>query len=149
MSRSVYSPMLKSQPIHAEKNRSREVRLLKKPYRLAELFCGCGGFSHGFALTSRFSVELGSDLSDTFCETFQSNHRRANGSPPLTIPGDIEKLSRAELPLAFRSLGYYQNGRLDVLLGGPPAKVLVRTSDLRTKTKRLAPENMAVHCCPS
>jgi DNA (cytosine-5)-methyltransferase 1 len=98
------------------------VALSKKPYRLAELFCGCGGFSHGFARTGRFSVELGSDLSEIFTETFARNHFREDGKAPLVIPGNLEKLARGELPLAFRSLGYFENGRLDVLLGGPPCE---------------------------
>jgi DNA (cytosine-5)-methyltransferase 1 len=93
-----------------------------KPFRLAELFCGCGGFSHGFALTGRFSVELGSDINGTFCETFQKNHFAETGENPLVLAGDIEQLARKELPLAFRGLGYLANGRLDVLLGGPPCE---------------------------
>jgi DNA (cytosine-5)-methyltransferase 1 len=87
-----------------------------------ELFCGCGGFSHGFAQTGRFSVELGTDLKEVFCETFQKNHFREDGSSPVALPGNIEKLSRKELPLTFKDLGFYQNGRLDVLLGGPPCE---------------------------
>jgi len=94
----------------------------RKPFRLAELFCGCGGFSHGFALTGRFSVELGSDISEIFCATFQKNHFTENGKNPLVPPGDIEKLARKDLPLAFKGLGYLANGRLDVLLGGPPCE---------------------------
>ena len=94
----------------------------KKVYRLAELFCGCGGFSHGFALTKRFSVDFATDLNEVFCETFEKNHFRVDGKPPLVLPGHIERLSRKELPLAFQDLGYYRNGRLDVLLGGPPCE---------------------------
>lgn len=93
-----------------------------KPYRVAELFCGCGGLSHGFALAGRFSVELGSDLSDVFCQTFEKNHLAENSKPPVVLPGNIEKLARRELPLKFRDLGYLANGRLDVLLGGPPCE---------------------------
>jgi DNA (cytosine-5)-methyltransferase 1 len=91
-------------------------------YRVAELFCGCGGLSHGFALTDRFSVELGSDINEVFCETFRRNHHTDSGKPPLTLAGNIEKLALADLPLAFKSLGYLSNGRLDVLLGGPPCE---------------------------
>jgi DNA (cytosine-5)-methyltransferase 1 len=86
------------------------------------LFCGCGGFSHGFTLTGRFAVELGSELNEVFCETFQKNHSGVNGKETLVLPGDIQKLAREELPLAFKDLGYYANGRLDVLLGGPPCE---------------------------
>src|SRR6266567_6688430 len=93
-----------------------------KLFRLAELFCGCGGFSHGFALTGRFSVELGSDISEIFCETFQKNHFTEGGKNPLVFAGDIEKLARKDLPLAFKGLGYLANGRLDVLLGGAPCE---------------------------
>jgi len=94
----------------------------RKPLRLAELFCGCGGFSHGFALTGRFSVELGSDISEICCDSFQKNHFTKDGQNPLVLPGDIEKLSRRDLPLTFNRLRYLANGRLDVLLGGPPCE---------------------------
>jgi DNA (cytosine-5)-methyltransferase 1 len=97
-------------------------RKLERPYRLSELFCGCGGFSHGFALSGRFSVELGSELNETFCETFRRNHHTASGKEPVVLPGDLTILSRKDLPLAFKDLGYYSNGRLDVLLGGPPCE---------------------------
>lgn len=98
------------------------IRKQERPYRLAELFCGCGGFSHGFSLTGRYSVELGSDLNETFCETFRRNHQTAVGKEPSTLAGDLTTLSRKDLPLAFKDLGYYSNGRLDVLLGGPPCE---------------------------
>jgi len=104
--------------------RSCSTKMSKKtrPYHLAELFCGCGGFSHGFALTGRFSIELGSDISDVFCETFEENHFTESGKQPLALPGEIEKLSRRDLPLTFKDLGYFANGRLDVLLGAPPCE---------------------------
>jgi DNA (cytosine-5)-methyltransferase 1 len=108
-----------------------------KPFRLAELFCGCGGFSHGFALTGRFSVELGSDISEIFCENFQKNHFTLDGNNPLVLPGDIERLARKDLPLAFKGLGYLANGRLDVLLGGPPCEGFSqnkRSEDMDPKT---------------
>jgi len=90
-----------------------------KPFSLAELFCGCGGFSHGFALTGRFSVELGSDINGTFCETFQKNHFAETGKNPPVLAGDMEGPAGRELPLAFRWLGYHENGCLDVVFGPP------------------------------
>lgn len=106
----------------AKLTRASSLGVSREPYRLAELFCGCGGFSHGFADTGRFSVELGSELDEVFCDTFRRNHFRDNGREPIILPGDIQKLVRRDFPLVFRDLGYYANGRLDVLLGGPPCE---------------------------
>src|ERR1700730_15865089 len=105
-----------------DSKRAPKLTRTQRPYRLVELFCGCGGFSHGFSLSGRFSVELGSDIDDVFCDTFRKNHSTQAGNEPLVLPGEIQKLTRKELPLAFRDLGYSANGRLDVLLGGPPCE---------------------------
>ena len=114
---SIRTPLIKTVVSAAPRTRKQD-----RPYRLAELFCGCGGFSHGFSLSGRFSVELGSELNETFCETFRRNHYTSTGKEPIVLPGDLTALSRRELPLTFKDLGYDSNGRLDVLPGGPPCE---------------------------
>ena len=41
---------------------------------ILDLFCGTGGFSHGFELTGAFEVSLGVDLLGDRINTFTANH---------------------------------------------------------------------------
>jgi len=80
---------------------------------------------------------LGSELNETFCKTFQHNHHTASSREPVVLAGDLTVLSRKDLPLIFKDLGYYSNGRLDVLLGGPPCEGFSqnkRSEQLNTET---------------
>jgi DNA (cytosine-5)-methyltransferase 1 len=78
--------------------------------RVADLFCGAGGFSHGFTQTGSFEVVLGLDIRPSSVETFKANHPNA-----LTLCGDIRD---TRVRTVAKSLG----GRLDVVIGGPPCQ---------------------------
>ncbi len=93
-----------------------------KRYTVAELFCGCGGFSHGFARTGRFNVVLGNDIKPAALRTFQYNHRNhITGHPPAVIKGDIRQVPTEVIVTALASQGVKQ-GELDCLIGGPPCQ---------------------------
>ena len=48
-----------------------------KSYTVAELFCGCGGFSHGFSRTGWFQTVFGNDVKKLALKTFKKNHIRS------------------------------------------------------------------------
>ncbi|HEV2855942.1 MAG TPA: DNA cytosine methyltransferase [Thermoanaerobaculia bacterium] len=89
-------------------------------YTVAELFCGCGGFSHGFFRTGRFQVVLGNDLKKPALRTFAFNHKTATGSPAI-IEGDIRAITAGFIAKTFFSAGVAE-GELDCLIGGPPCQ---------------------------
>lgn len=98
------------------KRKSRE----SEQYTVAELFCGCGGFSHGFARTGRFAVVLGNDVKGPALETFRENHNGPRGKPRI-IKKDIREVSIREIEEALERKGIGK-GELDCLIGGPPCQ---------------------------
>ena len=93
----------------------------KKPnpkYSVAELFCGCGGFSHGFWRTGRFETALGNDVKKFALETFRLNHSHGTHEPAV-IEQDIRTVPDSEIIKLLNTKGVEN---LDVLLGGPPCQ---------------------------
>jgi DNA (cytosine-5)-methyltransferase 1 len=93
----------------------------QRPYTLAELFCGCGGFSHGFARTGLFRVLLGVDIKPLALSTFRSNHADAS-TEPTTYCQDLRTLPIEQLKDALACHGVSGPGELDCLIGGPPCQ---------------------------
>lgn len=91
-------------------------------FTVADLFCGCGGLSYGFAQTGHFEVVLGVDNDPDVLQTFLYNHIRTapSGSyqPPVVLAGDI----RAFTPIAISTAISPRTQHLDVLVGGPPCE---------------------------
>jgi site-specific DNA-cytosine methylase len=65
-----------------------EDRQPSQQFTVAELFCGCGGLSHGFARSGHFRVVLGNDIKKAALRTFIHNHSR-NQAAPECLEGDI------------------------------------------------------------
>lgn len=89
-------------------------------YTVAEFFCGCGGFSRGFARSNRFDVVLGNDVKPAALRTFEFNHRRDNIIPAI-MPGDIRTIALSRIENALKDRGV-ESGELDCLIGGPPCQ---------------------------
>lgn len=87
-------------------------------YTVAELFCGCGGFSHGFARSGRFNVVLGNDIKKEALLTFKRNHR-GNFGEPETISRDIRDVPIEDIRA---NLERQEVDTLDCLIGGPPCQ---------------------------
>jgi DNA (cytosine-5)-methyltransferase 1 len=83
------------------------------PFRVADLFCGTGGFSHGFIQTGEFEVSLGVDIKPASVKTFAANHLNA-----LAACDDIRHLRVRELAERMGS----GPGGIDVILAGPPCQ---------------------------
>lgn len=81
--------------------------------KVADLFCGTGGFSYGFTQTGHFEVVLGIDIKSASIETFAANHRHA-----LAICQDIRNVRVRDVA---ERLGI-DSGGLDVIIAGPPCQ---------------------------
>jgi DNA (cytosine-5)-methyltransferase 1 len=90
----------------------------KKKFTVAELFCGCGGFSHGFWRTGRFRTVFGNDVKKHALRTFELNHAH-DGFTPFVLQEDIRAVSDASIANALQSKGVEE---LDCLIGGPPCQ---------------------------
>ncbi|HHQ4680790.1 TPA: DNA cytosine methyltransferase [Aeromonas veronii] len=86
-------------------------------YKVAELFCGCGGFSFGFEMSGRFETVLGVDIKHEALKTFSYNHI----GNPISINKDIREIDNDEIieSLKLKGVGV---GDLDCLIGGPPCQ---------------------------
>ena len=77
--------------------------------KVLDLFCGTGGFSHGFEQTKKFEVVGGLDLLIDRAKTFSMNHDKA-----VTYCHDITK---------FPPTNFIRDGiKPDVIIGGPPCQ---------------------------
>jgi len=81
--------------------------------RVADFFCGTGGFSHGFAQTGECDVVLGIDIKSDSIATFSANQPKA-----VAINDDIHNVKVRDV--AERLGGV--RGNIDVIVGGPPCQ---------------------------
>lgn len=102
-------------------------------YTVAELFCGCGGFSHGFELAQRFRVVFGNDVKQFALRTFEINHTQ-DGLAPVVLKQDIRTVPDREVVRLLESKGV---SNLDCLIGGPPCQGFsqMRRSEARRGSK--------------
>lgn len=100
--------------------KSRTRKLGKSP-KVADLFCGCGGFACGFTMAG-FESALGIDILTPALETFAHNNPHAN-----VVLGDIRKLSEAKL------IEYSACEQIDVLTGGVPCQGFSRSNRKRNE----------------
>lgn len=89
----------------------------KPAYTVAEFFCGCGGFSHGFWQSGRFRPVLGNDIKRFALQTFRANH--SHDGEPAVLEQDVRSVPDARILEALEQQGV---GELDCLIGGPPCQ---------------------------
>ncbi|WP_186224485.1 DNA cytosine methyltransferase [Burkholderia gladioli] len=83
-------------------------------YNVLDLFCGTGGFSHGFEASGLgFQTRFGIDVLAIAGATFQANHTNA-----LSLVGDIRKARRHEIAERTK----LKRGDVHVIVGGPPCQ---------------------------
>ena len=79
---------------------------------ILDLFCGTGGFSHGFtSLSPRFHLRAAIDIESDAAATTQANHADA-----VVVQDDIRRVK----PSAIKRM--IQSQRVDVIIGGPPCQ---------------------------
>ena len=99
---------------------------------IMDLFCGIGGFSHGFEKTGAFQVTVGVDLLPDRAKTFSDNHLTAT-----TFCTDIRKMS-------FDSLTE-MNFEPQVIIGGVPCQGFSSIRPFRTLTLNDPRNNLFEH----
>ena len=101
----------------------RRQRLSSSTVPIVDLFCGVGGFSHGFEQTGHFQVSAGIDLLPDRIKTFCENHPAATG-----FCTDIKTLSLHTL---------VESGpKPEVIIGGPPCQGFSSIRPFRTLTEK-------------
>ncbi len=90
--------------------------------RVVDLFCGAGGLSFGFELTSRFTTIAGMDLLPDRIASFCANHPHAIG-----LTQDIREYPLDQLSDTLQ--------RVDVVIGGPPCQGFSSIRPFRTLTE--------------
>lgn len=114
--------------------------MIRKKYTIADFFAGCGGLSHGFGLTGRFNVLLGSDIKPEALETFVENHNNDQGKPEAILE-DIQKIAPSSVQKKLAKFGVARAGQLDCLIGGPPCEGFSQNRSINAGGK--ASENKA------
>ena len=97
-----------------------------------DLFCGIGGFSHGFERTRQFQVTVGLDLLPDRIATFCENHPTATA-----LCADIRDVSISMLA----ELG----PKPEVIIGGPPCQGFSSIRPFRTLTEKDPRNNLFEH----
>lgn len=99
---------------------------------ILDLFCGTGGFSHGFEQTGKFQVVSGLDLLPDRIETFVANHPTARATCGDIRTAGIDSLCGA-------------SPRPEVVIGGPPCQGFSSLRPFRTLTERDPRNNLFEH----
>lgn len=79
-------------------------------YKVLDLFCGCGGLSHGF-IEAGYEVVAGIDHWQDALDTFAFNHIKSKA-----IKADLFNVSPKQIAEQI------DNKEIDVIIGGPPCQ---------------------------
>ena len=81
---------------------------MKSQMKVADIFCGAGGLSYGFAKSDFFDIIFANDIDKDTLNAYAFNHKGVK-----ILHKDIAELSQNELQ---------KFGAIDILLGGPPCQ---------------------------
>lgn len=81
--------------------------MVKKKYKVIDLFSGCGGISKGFDNTGKVELVGALDFNQPACDTYKKNFPSTK-----VICGDINQIS-------VESTGFHD---IDIIIGGPPCQ---------------------------
>ena len=100
----------------------------KNALPIFDIFCGTGGFSHGFEQTGRFQVIGGLDLLQDRIETFSFNHPTAKSYCYDIFDFSISELKKDIAP--------------EVVIGGPPCQGFSSIRPFRSVSENDARNNL-------
>lgn len=86
-----------------------------KKFRVIDLFCGCGGLSHGF-LEAGFDVVIGVDFDEAALKTYGINHKDS-----MALKSDLFK-DESINEIADKYIEKIGNDDVDLIIGGPPCQ---------------------------
>jgi DNA (cytosine-5)-methyltransferase 1 len=84
--------------------------MIKVMATVVDLFCGCGGLSHGF-IQAGYQAVLGVDNDSTALRTFQANHNCPTANLDLHSDESIEEIATL-----------VGSTKINVVIGGPPCQ---------------------------
>lgn len=84
-------------------------------YNIIDLFCGCGGLSHGF-LDAGYNVVLGVDHDEAALRTYKENHKNS-----VALKADLFS-DEAIDEIGKKYLGLVGSENVDLIIGGPPCQ---------------------------
>lgn len=99
-----------------------------------DLFCGSGGFSHGFEQSGQYQVVYGLDLLPDRIQTFSKNHEYA-----LAHCSDIRDISD-------KNLARICPAPPEIVIAGPPCQGFSSIRPFRTLTENDARNNLYEYC---
>ena len=99
-----------------------------------DIFCGTGGFSHGFEQTGKYQVIFGLDILEDRIKTFSKNHSKA-----LAYCCDITTVDPKKIKKACPSLP-------NIIIAGPPCQGFSSIRPFRTLTEDDFRNNLYKYC---
>ncbi len=85
-----------------------------RTYKILDLFCGTGGFSHGFtSYSTKFDLVAAIDILKPATLTAKANHQDA-----LIINDDIRNVKPSDVKKALNG----ESDEIDIIIGGPPCQ---------------------------
>lgn len=86
-----------------------------KNLKVIDLFCGCGGLSHGF-LDAGYNVVIGVDHDEAALKTYSKNHKDS-----IALKADLFK-DEAIDEIKERYISKTGSDKVDLIIGGPPCQ---------------------------
>lgn len=86
-----------------------------KKLKVIDLFCGCGGLSHGF-LDAGYDVVIGVDHDDAALKTYSKNHKDS-----IALKADLFKDEAIE-EIKQKYIDKTGDKEVDLIIGGPPCQ---------------------------
>lgn len=84
-------------------------------YKVIDLFCGCGGLSHGF-LDAGYNVVIGVDHDEAALRTFSYNHKDS-----IALKADLFS-DEAIFEIKNKYVNKTGSSNVDLIIGGPPCQ---------------------------
>jgi DNA (cytosine-5)-methyltransferase 1 len=121
-------------PVRTSKSKKIQRVRSGEPFRVIDLFSGCGGLSLGFC-KSGFRIAASVEIDPLAAASHYLNfHGPLEDREPVDLAKDITKIEPADLVAEF-SPGVAVEDAVDVLIGGPPCQAFARVGRMKLRFK--------------